>query len=99
LSDFYYVIKFNIAEILILGGSFFIGLPLPLVAIQILCVNLTTDGLPALALGVDPPDPDIMRRPPRDPQESVFNRRIMALMTVIALNITFVVVPPVLLVS
>jgi Ca2+-transporting ATPase len=88
-----YLISCNIAEILILGGSFFIGLPLPLVAIQILWVNLTTDGLPALALGVDPPDPDIMRRPPRDPQESVFNRRIMALMTVMALNITLVIVP------
>lgn len=88
-----YLISCNIAEILILGGSFFIGLPLPLVAIQILWVNLTTDGLPALALGVDPPDPDIMRRPPRDPQESVFNRRIIALMTVMALNITFVIVP------
>jgi Ca2+-transporting ATPase len=88
-----YLISCNIAEILILGGSFFIGLPLPLVAIQILWVNLTTDGLPALALGVDPPDPDIMRRPPRNPQESVFNRRIMALMAVMALNITFVIIP------
>jgi Ca2+-transporting ATPase len=88
-----YLISCNIAEILILGGSFFIGLPLPLVAIQILWVNLTTDGLPALALGVDPPDPDIMRRPPRDPQESVFNRRIMMLMAVMALNITFVIIP------
>jgi Ca2+-transporting ATPase len=88
-----YLISCNIAEILILGGSFFIGLPLPLLAIQILWVNLTTDGLPALALGVDPPDPEIMRRPPRDPRESVFNRRIIALMTVMALNITFVIVP------
>ena len=88
-----YLISCNIAEILILGGSFFIGLPLPLVAIQILWVNLTTDGLPALALGIDPPDPDIMRRPPRDPQESVFSRRIIALMGVMALNITFLIVP------
>jgi Ca2+-transporting ATPase len=88
-----YLISCNVAEILILGGSFFIGLPLPLVAIQILWVNLTTDGLPALALGVDPPDSGIMRRPPRDPQETVFNRRIIALMTVMALNITFVIVP------
>jgi Ca2+-transporting ATPase len=88
-----YLISCNIAEILILGGSFFIGLPLPLVAIQILWVNLTTDGLPALALGVDPPDPDLMRRPPRDPQESVFSSRIITLMIVMALNITLVVLP------
>jgi Ca2+-transporting ATPase len=88
-----YLISCNIAEILILGGSFFIGLPLPLVAIQILWVNLTTDGLPALALGVDPPDPDIMKHPPRDPQESVFTRRTIALMGVMALNITFIIVP------
>ena len=88
-----YLLSCNIAEILILGGSFFIGLPLPLVAIQILWVNLTTDGLPALALGVDPPDPDIMKRSPRDPRESVFNRRSMTLIFIMALNITFMIIP------
>lgn len=51
-----------------------VGLPLPLLPVQILWVNLVTDGLPAMALGVDPNDYDIMSRPPRNPAESVFSR-------------------------
>jgi Ca2+-transporting ATPase len=49
-----------------------------LTAAQLLWVNLTTDGLPAIALGIDPGDPDIMERKPRDPNESVFTREVKA---------------------
>ncbi|HEX6256015.1 MAG TPA: HAD-IC family P-type ATPase [Euzebyales bacterium] len=52
-----------------------IGLPAPFTAIQILWVNLIMDGPPALALGVDPPDPDVMERPPRDPDARVLDVR------------------------
>jgi len=54
------------------------GVVLPLLAAQILWVNLVTDGAPALALGVDPADPDVMRQPPRPRGEGVINRRMWA---------------------
>ena len=49
-----------------------VGLPVPLLAIQILWVNLVTDGLPAIALGFDPAEPGVMQRPPRPLDESIF---------------------------
>ena len=52
------------------------SLPLPLVPIQILWVNLVTDGLPAMALGVDPAEENAMQRPPRDSRESIFARGV-----------------------
>ena len=88
-----YLLSCNIAEILVLTGAFFLGLPLPLVALQILWVNLTTDGLPALALGVDPKAPDIMQRPPRPPREGVFTRQVNVLCGVIALYLTAILIP------
>jgi Ca2+-transporting ATPase len=54
-----------------------------LVAVQLLWVNLTTDGLPAIALGVDPGDPDLMERKPRDPNESVFTRDVKIYLTAV----------------
>lgn len=60
-----------------------IGLPAPFTAIQILWVNLIMDGPPALALGIDPPDPDVMQRPPRDPGSQVLDlRRVLHLLLV-----------------
>ena len=88
-----YLLSCNVAEILVLTGAFFLGLPLPLIALQILWVNLTTDGLPALALGVDPKAPDIMRRPPRPPEEGVFSRPVKVLCGVIALYLTAILIP------
>jgi Ca2+-transporting ATPase len=56
------------------------GMPLPLLPIQILWVNLATDSLPALALGVEPAEPGGMERPPRPPGEGVINRRMATMM-------------------
>lgn len=57
-----------------------LGLPNPFTAIQILWVNLIMDGPPALALGVDPPDPDVMERPPRNPDAQVLDARRVGLL-------------------
>ncbi len=59
-----------------------------LTAAQLLWVNLTTDGLPAIALGIDPGDPDIMERKPRDPQESVFTRDVKMYLTLVPIIMT-----------
>jgi Ca2+-transporting ATPase len=68
-----YLLSSNISEILIMLIAGILGWQnVPLIASQILWVNLLTDGPPALALGVDPPVFDVMDRPPRDPKESVF---------------------------
>jgi len=67
-----YLLSCNVGEVLVMFLAVLGGLPLPLMPIQILWMNLVTDGLPALALGVDPIDRDIMNRRPRQPRESVF---------------------------
>lgn len=67
----HYLLSCNAGEILVMFVASLIGFPAPLLPIHILWVNLVTDGLPALALGVDPVDPDIMKRPPRKPTEAV----------------------------
>ena len=75
-----YLIRCNITEVVVIGGVVLLSGPeyLPLLPAAILYINLATDGLPALALGVAPPDPDIMERPPRDPGESVFSWDVRA---------------------
>ena len=67
-----FLLSANIGELLIMLAAALFGYPLPLVPVQILYVNLATDGLPALALGIDPPMQDLMRRRPRDPKLSIF---------------------------
>ena len=71
----YYLLSCNSAEVLTMLLAFIVGLPLPLLPLQILWINLVTDGLPALALGIDPAEPGIMSRSPRNPKERVINLR------------------------
>lgn len=75
-----YLLSSNIGEIGLMAGSALLGLPLPLTAVQILYVNLATDGLPALALSVDPPEKGLMQRKPRDPRTGIFTRPVVTLM-------------------
>ena len=67
----HYLLSCNVGEIMVMFIASILRLPVPLLPIQILWVNLVTDGLPALALGVDPTDKKIMKRPPRLKHESV----------------------------
>lgn len=75
-----YLLSANIGEVLIITTAALMGLPPPLSAVQILYVNLATDGLPALALAVDPPEADLMRRAPRRSRKSIFTQPVICLM-------------------
>ena len=75
-----YLLSSNIGEIGLMTGASLLGLPLPLSAVQILYVNLATDGLPALALAVDPPEADLMRCRPRNPRAGIFTPPVVLLM-------------------
>ena len=73
-----YLITCNIGELLAVFTAVILGLKSPLEPLQILWMNLATDGLPALALGVDPKEPGVMERKPRDPNENIINRNSLA---------------------
>ena len=72
----FFLLSCNVGEVLIIFLATLAGWPLPLTAIQLLVLNLLTDGAPALALGMEKGDPDIMDRPPRKPDEPVINREM-----------------------
>jgi Ca2+-transporting ATPase len=74
-----YLLSCNIGEILLIFVAMIAGLPVPLDAIQLLSINLITDALPAFALGMEPRDPDVMRRKPRDPALPIVDRPLLAL--------------------
>ena len=84
----YYLLSCNLAEIAIIFLATLAGLPSPLTAIQLLWLNLITDGAPALALGVETGDPDIMDKPPRPPTEPIINRQMLIGIVVQTIAIT-----------
>jgi len=91
-----YLLRCNIMEILVLFIAMMLSseleAALALTTIQILWVNLTTDGLPAIALGVDPGDPDLMERKPRDPKESIFTRDVKIYLSAVPILMTVLLV-------
>ncbi|MBP7794316.1 MAG: cation-translocating P-type ATPase, partial [Candidatus Saccharicenans sp.] len=77
----HYLLSCNLGEIMVMFVASLVGWPVPLLPIQILWVNLVTDSLPALGLGFDPPDKDIMKRVPRKPNEPIIDRKRGGLMS------------------
>jgi Ca2+-transporting ATPase len=77
-----YLLSSNIGEIGLMAGATLLGMPLPLTAVMLLYVNLATDGLPALALAIDPHDTELMRHPPRKPRSGIFTRPVIILILV-----------------
>lgn len=86
----FYLISCNLAEILTIFLAILAGLPSPLTAIQLLWLNLVTDGAPALALGMEKGDPDTMDRPPRPATEAIINREMRAQIGIQTIAITAV---------
>lgn len=76
----WYLLSSNVGEILTMFFAIILNMPLPLLPIQILWVNLVTDGLPALALSAEPVEKDVMRKPPRKKEEGIINRNIISSM-------------------
>lgn len=85
----HYLLSCNAGEIFVMFISSLVGWPVPLLPIHILWVNLVTDGLPALALGVDPVDPNIMQKPPRPVDEAVVTKQRAVLMVIQGAFIAF----------
>ena len=70
-----YLLAGNTAELIVMLSAALVGLPLPLLPLHLLWINVVTDGLPALALVVDPPEEDVLNRPPHHPDEPMLGRR------------------------
>ncbi|AKG23472.1 cation-translocating P-type ATPase [Calothrix sp. 336/3] len=86
-----YILGSNIGEVITIAAAPILGLGgVPLSPLQILWMNLVTDGLPALALAVEPPEPDVMKRPPFSPRESIFARGLGSYM--IRIGIIFAII-------
>lgn len=86
----YYLLSCNTSEIMVIFLAILFGWPIPLTAIQLLWLNLVTDGAPALALGTEAGDPDIMKQPPRPPKEPIINKRMQIGIVIQTIAITAV---------
>ena len=73
-----YLLSCNIGEVVTMFLAMLMGMPVPLLPIQILLINLVTDGLPAIALGLDPPDSDVMNQKPRKSTDSIFSGGLLS---------------------
>lgn len=87
-----YILGSNIGEVITIATAPFIGMTVPLTPLQILWMNLVTDGLPALALAVEPAEPNVMQRPPFDPRENIFARGMGAYMVRIGIVLAIITI-------
>ncbi len=87
----FYLLSCNVAEVAIIFIAALAGWPPPLTAIQLLWLNLLTDGAPALALGMEKGDPDVMQQPPRPAREPIINRIMLVRIAVMTVALTAVV--------
>ncbi len=85
-----YLLSCNASEIAVMLLAPLFGMPLPLLPLQILWMNLVTDGLPALALGVEPAEADIMKRPPASSEESIFGRGLVPFVLVMGVVMSLI---------
>ena len=85
-----YTLTSNTGEIWVMFLGPFVGLALPLLPVQILWINLVTDGVPGLALGVEPADPGVMERKPRPPNESIFAGGVWQHLLIVGLLMGFI---------
>jgi P-type Ca2+ transporter type 2C len=85
-----YLLSCNASEIAVMLLAPLLGMPLPLLPLQILWMNLVTDGLPALALGVEPAESDLMKRPPASSEESIFGRGLAPFVVVMGVVMSLI---------
>lgn len=85
-----YLLSCNASEIAVMLAGPLLGMPLPLLPLQILWMNLVTDGLPALALGVEPAEANVMKRPPYSSEESIFGRGLVAFVAVMGVVMSLI---------
>ena len=89
----FYLITTNVAEDITIIGGLALGLPLPLLPIQLLYLNLVTDGINCLPLAMEPPHSDILNRKPRDREEKILNKNLIPFLLIIAGLMAFSTIP------